>query len=1106
MSGPIAHLLSHRSLIAAAALALLLTCSLVFLIKPASAQDPAPVPAPTAPAAAEHEPTSQTPETAPLPLAVLKVTPADEAAAERLFRGPYDLLEANDGDSYFVLGDESVAQALRAEGFDVSIHEEISALAVGSFFEGYTPVAEAYADMYQLAAERPDLVKLVVYGRSWRRVQDSAAGHELIALCITKMRPNDCALNPDTDKPRMLLMAGIHAREIATPELAMRWVGHLVSTYDIFPETTALLDYNELWVIPFVNPDGSDIVAAGGTHGLEHRKNANNSQGNCTDLPPDITYGSYHFGVDLNRNFDYQWGNKDVASSISTTFCAETYIGASPASEPEASSLSTLLGQLFRDQRGPGPADQAPSTTTGLLLSLHSYQNAVLFPWGTNEPNAPNDPGLRTLAFRMSYFNRYATGRPQDIIRYTTSGATDEYSYNVYGIPSFTFEIGPTSGDCSNFLVEFRCVDMFWNRNYPAFLYAAKSARQGYTTGLGPTAVSLSLAIGSIAADQVTAELSSNFYDSAYGSAPASVARPQPRNVVAAEYYIDTPPWAGGKPCRMNLGPIDPLPGDAKHATARIDVSGLSEGRHRLFVRARNEAGHWGPVSVEWLLIDGSIELSGVCAPVNVLDVAPQSLFFDRNNANGSIAVNISNSSSHYVTDWQVSATAAWVKLSVASGSTPAQLEVSIDRSQLSGGSHAAALLLTNRNDPSQSITIPIEVTLPPDALVADQSSLAIDVGQGITSTVVELGNDNEGYSLAWSAQVNQPWLVVNPLSGTTPSTITVAVAPTAAELPPGTYTGAVTIVRTDPATAAAGDPQAAPLVIPVTLTIPPDELRVNTNVVRLNTYGGNPSAVLQIDNANRLKPIPWSAVASSQYLVLDTASGATPASLQLQFAPDRLLAEGVYTESIRLESAAVPGGQVVVVIEIVVDNNEIYLPVVRRNAAADLVVTQVQATPGGMTVTIRNDGALAATSPFWVDMYASPKPPPQRPNDIWADGRSRFGAVWAVRAVLLPGQSLSLALGDAMYDAALSRLPQAFDLGTTIVVQVDSAHTGTVYGGVQESHEMEPIGDYGNNLLTGRVGETAISATGASSAASAVDMGLSAPLPATTAMPARPQ
>jgi len=36
-----------------------------------------------------------------------------------------------------------------------------------------------------------------------------------------------------------------------------------------------------------------------------------------------------------------------------------------------------------------------------------------------------------------------------------------------------------------------------------------------------------------------------------------------------------------------------------------INTSGLSAGRYLIFVRGQNAAGHWGPVTAQWLTVLG---------------------------------------------------------------------------------------------------------------------------------------------------------------------------------------------------------------------------------------------------------------------------------------------------------------------------------------------------------------------------------------------------------------------------------------------------------------------------------------------------------------------
>jgi hypothetical protein len=76
------------------------------------------------------------------------------------------------------------------------------------------------------------------------------------------------------------------------------------------------------------------------------------------------------------------------------------------------------------------------------------------------------------------------------------------------------------------------------------------------------------------------------------------------QSVGAAEYYIDTPPWAGGTAI--------PLNGTFTAATvavnATVDTSSLAVGRHILFVRGRGAAAYggfptWGPVTAVFLTV-----------------------------------------------------------------------------------------------------------------------------------------------------------------------------------------------------------------------------------------------------------------------------------------------------------------------------------------------------------------------------------------------------------------------------------------------------------------------------------------------------------------------
>ena len=61
-------------------------------------------------------------------------------------------------------------------------------------------------------------------------------------------------------KPHVFIMAAIHARELATAEVATRFAEQLVARYGVDPDVTWLLDYNEIHILAQSNPDGRKLA------------------------------------------------------------------------------------------------------------------------------------------------------------------------------------------------------------------------------------------------------------------------------------------------------------------------------------------------------------------------------------------------------------------------------------------------------------------------------------------------------------------------------------------------------------------------------------------------------------------------------------------------------------------------------------------------------------------------------------------------------------------------------------------------------------------------------------------------------------------------------
>jgi len=187
---------------------------------------------------------------------------------------------------------------------------------------------------------------------------------------------------------------------------------------------------------------------------------------------------------------------------------------------------------------------------------------------------------------------------------YPVDGGSIDWAYGELGIAAFSTEIGG-----QDFLPPYSCIDNpgcgssqgIWPENQGMLLYLAKIARTPYLTSHGPdanTVVTNPASVPQGEPSQLTASITFAWANNAFS-----------QNVGAAEYYIDTPPWAGGSAIPMN-GTFN-SPTVAVNAT--INTASLSVGRHIIFVRGRGVTDFqglqtWGPIGAAFLDVTGVTE------------------------------------------------------------------------------------------------------------------------------------------------------------------------------------------------------------------------------------------------------------------------------------------------------------------------------------------------------------------------------------------------------------------------------------------------------------------------------------------------------------------
>ncbi len=159
---------------------------------------------------------------------------------------------------------------------------------------------------------------------------------------------------------------------------------------------------------------------------------------------------------------------------------------------------------------------------------------------------------------------------------------------------AYTFELGTSFfQDCSTFENTILPVNM------QALLYGAKVPRTPYLTPAGPDALNVAATPVLVnAGDPVSLTAAANDarFNNSTGTEPTQA-------IAAAEYYIDTPPWQAGAVAYPMTAADGTFNSTIEGVVATIDTTALTGGRHTVFVRARDAANNWGPLSAVFLYI-----------------------------------------------------------------------------------------------------------------------------------------------------------------------------------------------------------------------------------------------------------------------------------------------------------------------------------------------------------------------------------------------------------------------------------------------------------------------------------------------------------------------
>jgi hypothetical protein len=325
---------------------------------------------------------------------------------ERLGHMALDIVRVEPGRYVEIVTHDDQAEQLRALGFEVQViiadmEAHYARGRKGHNFGPFHTYSETVAELDAVHAAYPDITAEKI------SLGTTHEGRDIWAIKVSD--------HPELqeDEPEVLFDGLHHAREVITVEVVLNTLNHLCQNYGTDPDITFLVDHRQIWFVPIVNPDGfvyneTNWPDGGGMW----RKNRRNNGG-----------GSY--GVDLNRNYPYQWGG--VGSSGDPD--GETYRGPYAGSEPEVQAMMGFIEshQFVTHQ------------------SYHSYAELILIPWAYTAAHTADDSLFRVIGNEMVRDSGYDVGQAGEVLYYC-SGVTTDWSYgDTTAKPkalAFTTEVG----------------------------------------------------------------------------------------------------------------------------------------------------------------------------------------------------------------------------------------------------------------------------------------------------------------------------------------------------------------------------------------------------------------------------------------------------------------------------------------------------------------------------------------------------------------------------------------------------------------------------------------------------------------------------------------
>jgi carboxypeptidase T len=226
--------------------------------------------------------------------------------------------------------------------------------------------------------------------------------------------------NIDESEPELLYTALHHAREPASLSQLIFYMWYLLENYSTNPDVKFLVDNTEMFFVPCVNPDGyvynQTTNPSGGGMWRKNRRNNGST-----------------YGVDINRNYGYNWGYDNIGSS--NTPSSDTYRGTSGFSEPETQAMRNFCN----------------TRQFATALNAHTYSNLLIYPWGYLPSfYTPDSATYVNWTILMTETSRFLYGTGDQTVQYVTNGDSDDWMYGEQTSKPKILSMTPEAGSAND--------------------------------------------------------------------------------------------------------------------------------------------------------------------------------------------------------------------------------------------------------------------------------------------------------------------------------------------------------------------------------------------------------------------------------------------------------------------------------------------------------------------------------------------------------------------------------------------------------------------------------------------------------------------------------